>query len=135
MNKPKKGPRPVYFVCIAIDQSGLDFISKQIEASSPTEAASIFYDLTKLKAKTIHGPYRLKKAQIIENTRHLRFAANQCKAIYKDWEVNALYLKEPADHAYLLFIKRLDGKKTPIPGTTVVPIAELRPYNEKNISE
>ena len=41
--------------------------------------------------------------------------------------VNAMFLKEPESHAFLVFIKRIDDKKIPFPkGTIVVPISDLR---------
>ena len=92
----------------------------------------MFFEMTSIKAKTIHGPFRPKRAQVIENTRTLKFSdKKQQKAIYNDWEVNVLFLKEPENHAYLLFIKRVDGKKQPAPkGTIVVPVSDLRFTNE-----
>lgn len=128
----KRGPRPVCYVCIAIDHEKIDeIISKQITATSQNEAASLFFESTGLKAKVIHGPYRPKRQQIIENTRKLKFANEQKRAIYNEWEVNACFLKEPENHAYLLFIKRVDGKQQASPkGTIVVPVSDLRFGNE-----
>jgi len=125
----KRGPRPVHFVCIGSDpDKAPDFVSKSIQAASQDEAASFFFEQTGIKAKVIHGPYRPKRAQVIENTRTLKFSDKpQQKAIYNDWEVNVLFLKEPENHAYLLLIKRVDGKKQPTPkGTIVVPVSDLR---------
>lgn len=124
----KRGPRPVVFVCISIDhEKPNEIISMVIQAISQVEAASFFFEKTGLKAKVIHGPFRPKRAQIIENTRTLKFANEQKRAIYNDWEVNALFLKEPENHVYLVFIKRIDGKKQPVPkGTIVVPVSDLR---------
>ena len=122
----KRGPRPVVFVCIA--GNGNVFVSKVIQATSQDEAARLFLEQTNLEMKTIHGPFRPKRAQVIENTRTLRFSdKKQQKAIYNDWEVNVLFLKEPEDNAYLIFLKRVDGKKVPSPkGTIIVPISDLR---------
>jgi hypothetical protein len=121
----KRGPRPVVFVCIGNNSS--DFISKVIEAVSQEDAALLFSTETGITAKTIHGPFRPKRVQVLDNTRTLKFSNEQKQAIYNDWEVNALFLKEPENHAYLVFIKRVDGKKLPAPkGTVVVPISELK---------
>jgi hypothetical protein len=124
----KRGPRPVVFVCIGIGENANTFVSKVIQAVSPDEAGTLFLEQTNLKAKTIHGPFRPKRAQVIENTRTLKFSdKKQEKAIYNDWEVNVLFLKEPENHAYLLFVRRVDGKKQPSPkGTIIVPVADLR---------
>lgn len=132
MSGGRRGPRPVVFVCIGIDpdQPG-EFISKQIQATSQAEAASLFLELTKVKAKTIHGPYRPKRAQVLENTRTLKFDKQNRRAIYDNWEVTALYLKEPENHAYLVFHNRVDGQKMAQPkGTIIVPISDLRFHNE-----
>ena len=124
----KRGPRPVVFVCIGVDhEKPGEFVSKVIQAVSQDEASSFFFEQTGVKVKTIHGPFRPKRMQVIENTRTLKFANEQKQALYNDWEVNALFLKEPENHAYLLFLKRVDGKKQPAPkGTVVVPISDLR---------
>jgi hypothetical protein len=128
----RRGPRPVVFVCIGVGNNTETFISKVIQAVSQDEAASLFLEQTNVKAKTIHGPFRPKRAQVIENTRTLKFSdKKQEKAVYNDWEVNVLFLKEPENHAYLLFIKRVDGKKQPAPkGTIIVPVSNLRFNNE-----
>lgn len=123
----KRGPRPVVYVCVGIDHEKNDVISKQITAASQTEAASLFLEQTKIKAKNIHGPYRPKRAQVMENTRSMKFADRSRKAFYNDWEVTAFDLKEPENHAYLVFIRRVDNQKQPEPkGTVIVPISDLR---------
>lgn len=104
-----------------------EFVSRVVQAASQAEAATVFMEQTQVCAQVVHGPFRPKKAQVLENTRTLRFSDQSCKAEYDGWEVNALFLKEPIDHAYLIFIRRLDGKKHPAPkGTIVVPISQLR---------
>jgi hypothetical protein len=119
----------VVFVCIGFCEDKSDFISKVIQAATQNEAASLFFEQTNVKAKTIHGPFRPKRAQVIENTRTLKFTSQSKTAEYNGWEVTAFFLKEPEDHAYLIFIKRTDDKKIPLPkGTVVVPISDLRIY-------
>jgi hypothetical protein len=132
MSGGKRGPRPVVYVCVGIDPNKLgEPVSRQIQAASQVEAATLFFEQTKAKARTIHGPYRLKRAQVLENTRSIKFAEQSRKAIYDNWEVTAFYLKEPENHAYLLFIKRIDEQKMPHPkGTIIVPVSELRFHNE-----
>lgn len=124
----KRGPRPVVYVCVGIDPNKPnDPVSKEIKAASHNEAASLFLEMMKFKANNIHGPYRPKRAQVMENTRNLRFADQSKKAIYNDWEVTAFWLKEPENHAYLIFHKRVDDQKQPKPqGTIVVPVSDLR---------
>lgn len=133
----KREPRPIVFVCIGMDKKNGDFISKVIPAPSQIEAGTLFFEQTNISARTIHGPFRPKKAQILENTRTLKFSdQKQFKTTYQEWVVNALPLKEPENHAYLLFIRRLDGKKqTPPKGTIVVPLTELRIQQDEKIND
>lgn len=129
MKGPRK-PRPIVFVCIGM-KNATEFVSKVIQANSQAEASTRFMEQTQVRAQEIHGPFRPKKAQVLENTRTLRFMDKAEKAEYDGWEVNALFLKEPLDHAYLIFIRRLDGKKHPTPkGTIVVPVSQLRLIHE-----
>lgn len=132
MSRATRGPRPTFYVCVGPDPDiPGEFISKQIQATSQAEAASLFLEQAKTKAKKIHGPYRLKRAQVLENTRELKFAQKTCEAIYDVWRVTAMYLKEPENHAYLVLHERIDGQKTPPPkGTIIVPISDLRFDNE-----
>ena len=123
----KRGPRPVVFVCIGMNPDKPEFISRVIRAVSQDEASALFLEHTKSKAQTIHGPFRPKRAQVLENTRTLKFTDQSFKAFYNDWEVTAFILKEPENNAYLVFIKRADDKKIPPPkGTIIVPVSELR---------
>jgi hypothetical protein len=124
----RKGPRQVFFVCAGMSTDGT-FISKEIKASSPDEASKEFDG----KVHSIWGPYLKKRTQVLDTTRELKFASHEAKkAIYNDWVVNAFTLIEPANHAYLVFIKRLDDKKIPLPkGTITAPVADLRFYENK----
>jgi hypothetical protein len=125
----KRGVRPVVFVCVGIDPNKPnDPISKQITAVSQNEAASLFLEMTKVKAKNIHGPYRPKRAQVIENTRNMKFTDQPAhKTVYDGCEVTVFFLKEPENHAYLVFTKRVDGQQKPLPkGTIIVPVSDLR---------
>lgn len=126
----RKGARPIFFVCAAVSDTN-ELVMKTIQASSPKEAASLFSETTGFKAKDISGPFMKKRAQVIENTRTLKFSDKTQSAIYNNWIVDAFFLKEPENHAYLVFIKRIDNLKQPSPkGTIIVPIADLRINNE-----
>lgn len=126
-----RGPRPVFFVCVGIDLEKVEPVSRSIQSTSQVEAASLFLEMTKLKAKNIHGPFRQKRAQVMGNTYTMRFDSGGYKAIYDNCDVTAFNLKEPENHAYLIFNRRLDGGKTPLPkGTIIVPISDLRLNNE-----
>ncbi len=128
MTRVRKGPRQTYFVCIAMDMAHTgEFVSRVIAATSPQDASSSFKEQLGFEAKEILGPFFKKRAQVLENTRTLKFTNITKKAIYNDWVVNAFMLKEPENQAYLVFISRVDNKPLPKPkGTITVPISDLR---------
>lgn len=121
----KKGARQTVFVCISINEGKL--LSKIIPSDSVENASSLFFEQEKIKPQEILGPFYKKRTKILETTRVVKFGNISKKAIYDNWMVNALYLKEPENHAFLIFLKRIDDKKVPAPtGTVIVPIADLR---------
>jgi hypothetical protein len=105
--------RQIFFVCAAASNG--DLITKTIAALSPGEASDLFLKEFEVAPQEIMGPFYKKKTQILETTRELKFSNQVKKAIYNDWVVNAFLLKEPVDQAYLVFIKRVDNKKLPLP--------------------
>ena len=121
----RRRARPIFYVCAAVKQGKL--ISKILQAASQNEAVSAFEQETSIKPEEVAGPFYKKRTQILETTRNLKFSGETKKAIFNDWEVNAILLKEPENHAYLVFNRRVDGKKQPAPkGTVVVPVFDLR---------
>lgn len=121
----KKGPRQTVYVCSALSENKI--ISKLLEADNSEEAMKSFELENGVKAQIIHGPFFMKRAGVLDNTREIKFTGSSKRGIYKEWIVNALLLKEPENNAYLLFDKRVDGKKMPKPtGTFVVHVDELR---------
>lgn len=121
----KMSERQVYFVCISIKSNEL--VSDTIPANSSAEASQIFIDKFDCLPQQICGPFYKKKSKVIETTRTLKFSNQNKKAIYNDWLVNAFLLIEPANQAYLIFIKRMDDKKMSLPkGTITVPVSNLR---------
>ena len=122
----RKGPRQLVFVCASIASDG-ELITKIIPAASPAEATKLFTDQFSHSPKEVLGPFFKKRAQVLENTRTLKFSSQNKKAIYNDWIVTAFILIEPENQAYLVFNKRVDDKKMPIPkGTITVPVTDLR---------
>jgi hypothetical protein len=118
--------RPIFFVCAAATQQG-DLIVKMIPANSQQEAMDLFVKEFSVSPQEVLGPFYKKRMQILETTRTLKFSSQTKKALYNGWIVNAFMLKEPVDQAYLVFVKREDGKKIPSPkGTITVPVSELR---------
>ena len=125
-NMSRRTARPIFFVCAALSESG-KLVSKMIESESPGDASQKFEEEYKVKPQDVYGTFYKKKTQVIETTRALRFSNINKRAIYNDWLVNAIFLKEPENHAYLVFIKRADDKILPSPkGTITVPLSDLR---------
>lgn len=122
----RRHSRPIYFVCCASSPDG-DLIAKTIQATALSDAIEAFKKEFSLAPQQSFGPFYKKRTQILEKTRELKFT-NECKkAEYNGWMVNAFFLKMPEDQAYLVFVKRMDGKKLPIPkGAITVPVSELR---------
>lgn len=123
----RRHAREIVFVCSGISNNG-ELVSQIIPGQTPQEASASFLELNKLDAKTVLGPFYKKKTQILETTRSLQFASSIFKkAEYNGWLVNAFMLVEPANQAYLIFLKRVDDKKITIPkGTIIAPISDLR---------
>jgi hypothetical protein len=118
--------RRVFFVCVSINKSG-ELVTQVVPANSPSEASQLYAEKHSHIPKRIMGPFYKKRSQILETTRVLNLTNETKKAHYNDWLVNAFILKEPIDQAFLVFIKRLDDKKIPMPkGTITVPLSELR---------
>ena len=122
--------RQQVFVCSSIKDGQL--ISETIEAASSEEAADSFAKIHKFVATDILGPLLKKKnCTLKKQKKPLQFTNVSKKAIYDNWSVNAFFLVEPNDYAFLVFIKRVDGKKVSKPtGVITVPIKELIFANE-----
>jgi hypothetical protein len=98
-----------------------------VEAGTPADASDNFIKEFTVKPDEILGPFFKKKPPLVESTANLIFTNQTKNAVYNDWLVTAFLLKEPAETAFLVFLKRLDGKKVPLPtGTITVPIHDLR---------
>lgn len=121
----KKGARQIVFVCASISNNEL--FTKVIPAETQEDASKLFIEEFNHNPQQIMGPFYKKRTQVLETTRVLKFSNVRKKANYNDWLVDAHILKEPENHAYLIFIKRTDDKKVPFPkGTITVPISDLR---------
>lgn len=121
----KKGPRQIEFVCCALVDGRS--VSKSIEVDSSEEAICLFQKEFNVEPENIHGPYYRKRAGVLDNSREIEFSGERIKAIYRDWVVIASILKHPKNSAYLLFDKRVDGKKAPKPsGTFIIKMEEIK---------
>jgi hypothetical protein len=127
--KPRK-PRPIFFVCAGIDNQN-ELQTKSIQASSTEEAINLFTEQLGFKPKDVLGPWHKKQTQELVNLTKIIFSEVWRQAEYKGWNVNACILKEPANHAMILFKTRIDGQNIPKPQGTnfVVPIYDLRLTN------
>jgi hypothetical protein len=127
MNKIGKRKRFRQTIFIGAAISNNELITQIIAAESPKEATDLFVGQNGFPPKEILGPFYKKKTQVIENTRVLKFSNQTKRAIYKDWLVDAFFLQEPENQAYLVFINRVDNKNLPKPkGTITVPVSDLR---------
>lgn len=121
----RKGPRAILFVCSACENNQL--ISHKIEAKTSEEALELFEKEYSVKVQSIHGPFHEKRVGVLDSTKNIKFNGQSKTAVYNGWIVNALFLKDPENCAYLLFDKRVDDKKMPKPtGTFIVKIDDLR---------
>jgi|SRR5579859_3032741 len=122
----KRLSRATYFVCITVSNGNL--ISSQILSKSEKEATELFLKDFLISPQKIYGPFYKKKKQISQKVlKPLKFSSQAKKAIFNDWLVNAFILDDPKDHAYLLFLNRIDNKKiSPPKDITTVPINDLR---------
>lgn len=115
--------RAVVFVCVGLMDHSL--VVKNIIAQSAKEAKATFFDQTKTVAQEVMGPFYRKRA-VYETERQMKFSNQTVKAEYDGWRVNACLLKEPENHAFLIFTGRIDGKKMASPKTTTVSVSDLR---------
>jgi hypothetical protein len=124
------GSREIVFVCASISNNEL--FTKIIAGNTQEEASKLFVEEFNHNPSQIMGPFYKKKKQIVEITRVLKFSNIKKRAVYNEWIVDAHFLKEPENYAYLIFIKRIDDNKIPFPkGTITVPISDLRIENVK----
>lgn len=122
----RRGARQTVFVCVAISDNN-ELITRIVAAETQHEASERFLQETQHQPKEVLGPFFRKRIQVLENTRVLKFTTQHKRGIYNDWVVDAFMLQEPANQAYLVFIRRVDDKKLPPPkGTIVVPLSDLR---------
>lgn len=113
-----------YYVCSAIKE---DLISETFSASSVEEAENFFKIKFGLKPKIVLGPFLKKKIIAPKIETAIKFDGKPRQGIYNGYVVNAFSLKEPADSAFLIFIKSVDGDSKQLPkGTVIVPINDIR---------
>lgn len=121
----KKGPRPIEYVCSGLVNS--KSVSKSIVSNTSEDAIKQFQTEFGQEPDNVHGPYHRKREGVLDNTRQIEFSGERIKAIYKDWHVIASILNYPKNSAYLLFDKRVDGKKSPKPaGTFIIKLEEIK---------
>lgn len=115
--------RSMFFVCSAIRDQEL--ISQTIKAMTQKESDKLFEKQFGILPQISIGPFY--RARIRPDIQKIVFTGQSRVAIYDDWVVNALLVKEPENCAFLLFERRVDGKKiTSKPSDTIVKLDELR---------
>jgi hypothetical protein len=120
----KKGARQVLFVCAALIDNKL--VAKTVPALCKIDANNAYQKEFGVIPHDTLGPF-YKKRESIEPPRELKFSNKTKKAQYRDWLVTAFLLDDPKDQAYLVFLKKVDGKKATLPsGVITVPITDLR---------
>lgn len=118
-------PRQIIYVCSAFHNQML--LSHTVEAINDEDAMKKFEEKYGAKAQIINGPFFRKRSFGLPNAQNIKFAGKSVEAIYNEWLVSALLLKEPVNCAYLLFDKRVDNKKLPKPaGTFIVKLDDIR---------
>jgi hypothetical protein len=118
--------RSIYFVLSAAIDGVL--ASKTIEADLLSDAIELFEKEFSVKPQQTFGPFYKKRTRVPMKATKISLSKNSVKeAEYNGWQVNAFLLDDPKDHAYLVFIRRLDNSNTQKPsGHFTVPISELR---------
>lgn len=114
--------RKTFFVCSAIRDNEL--ISKTINASTQKEADKLFEQQYLLVPQISIGPFY--RARTRPDIQKVIFTGKSKTAIYDDWIVNALLVKEPENCAFLFFDRRVDGKKMIKPSDMIVKLDELK---------
>ena len=118
--------RQAIFVCCALDDSA-NLIASDIIASSSSDASCKFTNLYGFSAVKIFGPFLKKRSDKPDINKSIKFDSKPQKAEYNGWLVNSFGLAEPADHAMLFFIKKINATaQQPSKGTIIVPIQDLR---------
>jgi len=92
--------KQIFFVLVDKD------CSKEIEASTKKEALIKFQ--SKDNNVIVYGPFYKKKVYEYRYLDNVIFSGKSIKCKFKGWIVNAFLLKDPEDHAYLLFSKKID---------------------------
>jgi hypothetical protein len=128
INLVQRSRQRVYVCC---GFAGDKIINQTINAASKKEAALFYINQFKIEPKDIFGPFVLVKEpeeHIDKNDdKKIKFSGKMQKAVYNDWIVNAIFLIDPKDYAYLVYISREDGKKEVQPkGINIIPISNLR---------
>lgn len=117
--------RKSFFVCSG-NKDNLSYVD-EFQVDSVKEAEKAFFNAFQIFPDKILGPFLKKKVEYEKiDKRTVVFSSKKVKAEYNGWLVNALYLKEPEDHAMLVFISKLDESNAKKPKLTIIPIEHIR---------
>ena len=119
----RRTPKPTFYICDAIKSGAL--ISKKIKATTIDDAMNIFETTYGVRAQVFHGPFVERQDRTL-GTKEIVFSSQSLQAIYNDWKVKAILLKNPPNCAYLFFQERVDGEKANKPkGIFIVKCEDL----------
>jgi hypothetical protein len=121
----RRKARTVIYVCSAIKENVL--LSKMIESLTVEDSCILFEKEYGIKPQIMYGPFYKKKTGILDKNFDIKFKIGQNKqGIYNGWHVTAMPLMSPPDSVYLLYNKRVDGKKIQKPGAMVIKSKEIQ---------
>lgn len=109
------------YICSAIKNNVL--ISEKIFSNSLEKAKKTFIEDYQIDNPIIYGPFQ----EELISAKEVKFSGIIRNAIFNNWKVSAMLLKEPKDYAYLFFDQHIDNQKIDKPKQSyVVKIEELR---------
>lgn len=130
----RRSKRAIFFVCSAVVNGGL--VSESIEAEEKKAAEEKFEVAFQMRPSIVLGPFYRKRVISTINTADVVLSGDIKQAEYNGWIVRANLLKSPANFAFLLFDRRMDGKKAAKPqGTKIIPLENLKFRNQDDQTE
>lgn len=116
--------RETYFVCSGIINNVV--LADEIKSDAASLAKKIFIEKHNIAPSSIHGPFYKRKKHFKPFYGDIVVTNKYISTTYCDWIVKAFILKEPHNHALLLFIKNKFNDDIVKPkGNIVISLDEL----------